>query len=100
MRIDMKIGYALRCIQRYQNWAEIIMSLAKEQSPAQVILRNGIRFEASGGFLWLGQVDEIFFEGGYTPAHLQIEKDDIVVDIGAHVGVFTAFAASRTQNTV
>ena len=59
-----------------------------------------MRFEAPEGFAWRGYVDEIVFKHAYTPAHLQLEEDDIVVDIGAHVGVFTVFAASRTQNTV
>jgi|SRR6266852_2656769 len=76
------------------------MALAKKQTPTQIILRNGMRFEAPGGFAWLGYVDEIVFKHAYTPAHFQLEEDDIVVDIGAHVGVFTVFAASWTQNTV
>jgi FkbM family methyltransferase len=100
MRLAVKFVYAVRCIQKYDNWAKMIMARAKKQTPTQVILRNGIHFEAPGGFVWLGYVDEIFFTHTHTPARLQPERDDIVVDIGAHVGVFTVFAASRTQNTV
>jgi len=100
MGLMMKLVFIVRCIQKYDNWTNIIMALAKRQNPSQVILRNGMRFEAPGGFAWRGYVDEIVFKHAYTPAHLQLERGDIVVDIGAHVGVSTVFAASRTQNTV
>lgn len=98
MNPHLIIGTTRRSIQRYQNWAELLVSIAKKQYPARVILRDGTRFEATGVYPWL--VEEIFFNHVYTPVHLQVETNDIVVDIGAHIGVFTVFAASRTQNTV
>ena len=36
----------------------------------------------------------------YNPANLDIGIDDTVVDIGANIGVFTLFAACKTQNHV
>src|SRR6266568_1406563 len=98
MRPDRIIGTAISSIQRYQNWVEIMKSIAKKQYPTKAYLRNGTRFEANVGFLWL--VNEIFYNHVYTPRHLEIEKNDVVIDIGAHIGVFTVFAASRTKNTV
>lgn len=100
MRLGEKITTAVRCIQRYQNWIDIITLMAKKKSPTKVILRNRMRIEATRD-IWLPSlVEEIFFEHVYTPDYLQIERNDVVVDIGANVGVFTVFAASRTQNTV
>ncbi len=98
MRPDKILGTTISSIQRYQNWVEIMMSIAKKQCPTKAYLRNGTRFEANVGFLWL--VNEIFFHHVYTPRHLEIEKNDVVIDIGAHIGVFTVFAASKTKNTV
>ncbi len=45
--------------------------------------------------LLLDVIDEIFFRKGYTPKFLPIESEDVVVDIGANVGVFSLFAASK-----
>jgi FkbM family methyltransferase len=45
-------------------------------------------------------VHEIFYERVYTPPGLEIDIHDVVVDIGANVGVFTLFAARNTQETV
>ena len=100
MRLDRIIGTTVRTIQKYQNWAEIISSRAKKQIPAEFILRDGTRFETGMLLVWHELVNEIFFEHVYTPVHLQIGRNDIVVDIGAHLGVFSVFAASMTQNTV
>lgn len=41
-----------------------------------------------------------YFRNVYSPVNFPIKNNDIVVDIGANIGVFTLFAASRTQNTV
>jgi FkbM family methyltransferase len=41
-----------------------------------------------------------FFENIHTPQDLQIEEEDVVVDIGANIGIVTLFAALRTEKTV
>ena len=100
MRPERIIGTTVKTIQKYQNWAEIITSRAKKQIPAEFILRDGARFETGRLLVWHELVNEIFFDHVYTPVPLQIGRNDIVVDIGAHIGVFSVFAASITQNTV
>jgi FkbM family methyltransferase len=98
MSIHSKIGNTLLATKRYENWVEVIITLAKKQEPAQLILKNGLRIETNVGLRAL--VEEIFFRKMYTPPHLPIESGDVVVDIGANNGVFTIFAASMTQNAV
>lgn len=100
MRLDRIIAITIQSIQKYQNWVEIILSLRKKRAPARVILRDGTRFAVTDVYLWRSLVDEIFLKRVYNPFHLEIERDEIVVDIGAHIGIFTVFAASKTQNTV
>lgn len=91
----------VRAIQYYRNWPEVIASSAtQEQSFSRLILRDGTRFEALGGFKERGQVEEIFFKHFYLPKPLTIRPDDVVIDIGANVGVFSIYAALRTHNTV
>lgn len=103
----MKIKSVLRngrntllTIQKYRNWKQIIISTVKRQQTTVVILRNGIRICAPKNSTLLHMVDEIFFKNVYNPLNVPVEADDIVVDIGANIGVFTLFAACRTQKTV
>ncbi len=81
-----------------QNWFETALPIATHKIPARVILKNGIRFESHSIF-W-ADIHAIFFQKIYNPHYLPIEKDDIVVDIGANIGVFTVWAAFKTRNTV
>ena len=40
------------------------------------------------------------FKRAYLPKPLTIRSDDVVIDIGANVGVFSILAAKRTRNMV
>jgi len=58
-------------------------------------LRNGLQLlvrARTGDFL---VVDEIFIHKIYDYALLRLSKGDIVIDVGAHIGVFTLAAALR-----
>ena len=89
---------ATKFIMQCQNWFEIAMPIATHKTPARVILKNGIRFDSSA--IYWPDVWAIFYQGIYTPYYLPIEKNDVVVDIGANIGVFTVYAATKTQSTV
>ena len=89
---------AAKFVLQCKNWAEVALPIATHQTPLRVILRNGARFESHA--LYWADMYSTFFQGIYTPRYLPIEKNDVVVDIGANIGVFTVYAASRTQNTV
>ncbi|GAC1676858.1 MAG: FkbM family methyltransferase [Ktedonobacteraceae bacterium] len=87
-------GFVLRC----RNWYEVALPIATHKIPPRVILRNGARFESDS--VYWADMHAIFFQGIYTPRYLPIEKNDVVVDIGANIGVFTIYAARRTKKTV
>ncbi|MEO8953774.1 MAG: hypothetical protein ABI396_18180, partial [Ktedonobacteraceae bacterium] len=86
---------ATKFVMQCQNWFEIAMPIAAHKTPARVMLKNGIRFD-SGAIYW-PDVWAIFYQGIYTPHYLPIERDDVVVDIGANIGVFTVYAATKTR---
>ena len=45
-----------------------------------------------------GVIDEIFIERAYAPnQYFSVEENNVVVDIGAHIGCFTVFAASKSN---
>lgn len=59
----------------------------------------GLEFTEVDHILWSILID-ICINNIYTPQGFEIHPDDIVVDIGAHQGVFTAYAAQRTRGIV
>lgn len=85
-------------LQKYRNWPEVVTLSVKGQNFYKVVLKNGVQIESPTGLQRL--MREIFFWKAYTPTNLHIGRNDIVVDIGAHHGVFALFAASLTQNTI
>jgi FkbM family methyltransferase len=86
---------------RYENWKNIIQSIKKDKDCNEVILRSGNKISApENTSCFIGLVEDIFFNNIYTPPGFSIENNDVVVDIGAHVGTFTLFAASKTKNMV
>lgn len=89
---------AVKFVMNCQNWNEVILPIATHKTPGKIVLKNGIRFESPA--IYWADVYSIFFMQVYTPTYLAIEKNDIVVDIGANIGVFTLYAASITQNMV
>jgi FkbM family methyltransferase len=66
-----------------------------------VILRNGVKIEAPKNHPFLlYMTNSTFFENVHTPPDIQIEEDDVVVDIGANIGIVSIFAALRTKKRV
>ncbi len=88
----------LLAMQQYRNWPEVVTLISKRQNFYKVVLKNGMCIESPRGLKSL--MHDIFFRKVYTPSPLRIGRDDIVVDIGAHHGVFTLFAATQTRNSI
>jgi len=59
----------------------------------------GIEFTQVDHILW-SIVMDIFVNDIYTPPGFDIHESDMVVDIGAHQGVFSAYAALRTKGII
>jgi FkbM family methyltransferase len=62
-------------------------------------LRNGIRFNARPKTHDSRVIVEIW-NNEYTPPGFEIKPGDLVVDIGAHIGVFAIFASTFTRNKI
>jgi len=86
--------------KKYKNWTEILFFKIFKKSPAMVVLRNGLKIYTGGDISALTIIEEIFFSRVYNPVDFEIRPGDIVVDIGANIGVFTLFAALRTEKKV
>lgn len=72
------------------------MDAAKRRRIARMRLRDGTVIEnVTGNYSLLDLVYEIFVKNVYC-RQVAVQDNDVVVDIGANVGVFTLYAARRT----
>jgi FkbM family methyltransferase len=86
---------------RYKNWREILTETRKRETVSRVILRNGIQIHAPRNHpMLVSVVNETFFDKIHFRKDISIKENDVVVDIGANVGIVAIFAALRTKNTV
>jgi len=60
-------------------------------------LRNGIKYIIRGGSTDRFIVNEVWLHKSYTPKGFEINPQDIVVDVGAHIGIFTVLAAKKAH---
>ena len=60
---------------------------------------GGVIFEDVDLTLWR-IIDSIFVGHEYTPLGFELGSNDVVVDIGAHRGVFVGYAARHTQGQI
>ena len=64
-------------------------------------LKNGVTFVVRPFKFDRYIIDEIFLEQAYFPdCDFELKDGDVVVDIGAHIGVFTVYSAKKVDCTV
>ena len=91
-----RLFYWFNFFKVYQNWPELLLHRFKKTNATKVVLKNGLTIKAFEKSPLSVISDEIFVLNRYTNHHkVKIKKGDIVVDIGAHVGVFSIFAATK-----
>lgn len=93
-----RFGTLLSIIRTVENWPIFVMNhfgLAGS-APLLCSLRNGVRYWIRPGTLDGSVIIEVWINRVYSPPDFEIGKDDIVVDIGAHIGVFSVFAATSS----
>lgn len=90
-----KLKYIVYLSNNYSNWIYVVICKLFHYPIKKIILKNGITIVGSDKSLVLDIVDEIFVREVYTPSGLNINKGDIVVDIGANIGIFSLYARLR-----
>lgn len=96
----MKLKIFLYSLLKYQNRWELLRSAVRGKETDCLILPNGIHIYTPPHNDTLTMVKDIFFDQLYTNSFISIGKNDRVVDIGANIGIFTLWAAVRTQNQI
>ncbi len=86
---------ALRYARRYRNWREILRETGAGRRPARVVLRDGTRFEAPPNVNPVRAANDVWFHRCYDPPGFELRSGDLVVDVGANVGIFSVYAVRR-----
>lgn len=61
-------------------------------------LRNGLIYKLRGGSTDRFIINEVWIHKSYNPKGFEINPNDLVVDIGAHAGIFTILASYYAKN--
>lgn len=96
--LSFKIAYE-RYVNFYIYFFEIYLKiLIKKRLKWTYITRNNLKFIVRLFTYDTWILDEIIFRNVYNCPGYEIKNDDTVIDIGAHIGVFTIYAASKAKN--
>jgi FkbM family methyltransferase len=99
-KASRKVRHILYLIRYFRNWSDLALLALQGKRPAEIVLRNGIVIRAPEDNAVLRVVKDIFIDQVYTPSGMEIRETDVVVDIGANIGVFSLFAAGKTRNAI
>jgi len=88
----------IRCvpsiISNVENWRALIFNcIGFMDSSETYIFRDGIKIKTQGG-VEARNIVSIFMEKAYG----EIIDNSVIIDIGAHIGVYTIFTASKSKN--
>ncbi len=90
---------AVRIIRLYRNWFEIISNhFRADKGTSELTLWNGTRYKIHPGSTDMGLIREIHSQNIYRIQKGEIGNSSVVIDIGAHIGVFSVFAATQAEN--
>ncbi len=94
-----KFKMGIDIIKNCRNWINIFLNYFKvfRDNPLKIKLRNGkiIKLERNDKkekTFGLSTIWEIFFMENYTKNKMKINKGDVVIDIGANIGIFTIYS--------
>lgn len=87
-----RLRYWFNFIGTYKNWFRLVINRLNKINSKEIILRNGYKIEGSKNTPLSVVMDETFVLKRYTPKFLNIKKNEIVVDIGSHIGDFSIFS--------
>lgn len=95
-----KLGASAAFIRAVRNWPEYYAAAYGIRRGPRITyrLRNGLRFEARPRTLDAAVLKEVFIDEVYTPPGFGIEAGQLVVDVGAHIGLFACYAAIAARD--
>jgi len=80
------------------NWREAISAEWNRTQLHRLRLRNGIMLDGPETIKLTFLFQETWLRQIYSPPGYEIQRDDTVIDIGANIGVFATYAATRSPD--
>ncbi len=97
-RLPKRVSDDLKIIRLARNWPEILGAKVRQTSLGAVRLRNGVAIDSPAEISLNFLFHEIWIDELYAPDGYEIGPAQTVVDIGANIGVFAAWAATRAPD--
>jgi len=94
-RIPDRIWQDQKLIRLARNWRQLLAAKLSNQNFDNIELRNGVILKAPPEIALNFLFHEIWIDEVYAPSGYEINDGDTVVDIGANIGVFAMYAATR-----
>lgn len=90
-----KIEVLLQAIRKFRNWYELIGVYFKTIKNDYVILETNdkLKIKIRTNSTDIMQLGTVWFTKDYTMPGFEIKNNDVIIDIGAHVGLFSLFAS-------
>ena len=84
----------------FRNPVKAAYQIMNESFVESINLKNGLSFSAPSNHPLVNMIHEIFISEVYIEPGGGIGSDDLVVDIGANIGLFGIYASTKTSNKV
>lgn len=85
-------------VRLVRNWPQVLVAKFRRRRWPILRLRNGLILSAPSSLDMEFVFNEVWLEQQYTPPGYTLEAGQTVIDIGANVGVFALFAATRGKD--
>jgi FkbM family methyltransferase len=94
-RIPKRLKDDFKIFRLAKNWREILWAKLNRKAINKVELRNGVVLNSPEEVALEFLFHEIWIDEFYAPAGYEIKANHNVIDIGANIGVFALWAATR-----
>jgi len=98
LNILRKIFLIPKCISKIKNWqVAVLYYLGNKNEEKEIMLKDGTKCLIRNKSDAIAFFENFILEVNNLEDKFEIKKNDVVIDIGAHVGYFTLYAAKRAQ---
>ena len=95
-----KIKRLFKSIFVFNNWYLYGIEKLLKNKYTILYTRNGLKIKTRRASTDKGIILEILFDKVYNPKGFEINENDVVIDIGGHIGVFSLYASKFTKNKI
>lgn len=90
-----KIQSLIIAIKQFKNWYIVVKVYFKKIKNEHVIIvtRNGLKIKIRTNSTDIMQLGTVWLTKDYSTPGFQIKDNDVVIDIGGHIGLFALFAS-------